>query len=154
MEPNDAQSQSLIAADVEITGNIKSASSIRVDGKLDGEIFCDQDAFVGKSAQIKGNVTAASVVVEGAVQGNVIARDRVDLKASARILGDIKAKRLLVEDGVTFVGRSDVNPGGTPAVTPRPETPAHPAPDVASSAQPAPQRIDAQGARGSLFGKR
>ena len=36
------------------------------------------------------------------------------MKSSARVTGDIKAKRLSVEDGVTFVGRSEVNPSGSP----------------------------------------
>ncbi len=36
------------------------------------------------------------------------------MKSSARVTGDIRAKRLSVEDGVTFVGRSEVNPSGSP----------------------------------------
>jgi len=36
------------------------------------------------------------------------------MKSTARVTGDIRAKRLSVEDGVTFVGRSEVNPSGSP----------------------------------------
>ena len=46
--------QSVIAADVEITGTIKSASSVRIDGKLEGELNCGGDAVIGKDAKIKG----------------------------------------------------------------------------------------------------
>ena len=104
--------QSVIAADVEITGTIKSTGSVRIDGKLDGELNCTGDAVIGKSATIKGNLAVNSATVEGTIQGNVTAQDRIEMKSSARVTGDIKAKRLSVEDGVTFIGRSEVNPSG------------------------------------------
>jgi cytoskeletal protein CcmA (bactofilin family) len=110
--------QSVIAEDVEITGMIKSAGSVRLDGKLDGELNCTGDAVIGKSAVIKGNLVANAVTIEGTINGNVIASDRIEMKSSARVTGDIKSKRLSVEDGVTFVGRSEVNPTGVPVASP------------------------------------
>jgi cytoskeletal protein CcmA (bactofilin family) len=111
----DNTPQSVIAGDVEITGTIKSTGSVRLDGKLDGELHCAGDAVIGKSAIIKGNLTVNAVSVEGTVHGNITAKDRIEMKSSARVTGDIKAKRLSVEDGVTFVGRSEVNPSGAPS---------------------------------------
>jgi len=111
---NNTTPQSVISSEVEITGTIKSSGSIRVDGKLDGELHCTGDAIVGKSAQIKGNLMVSSAIIEGAIQGNVTAKDRIEMKSTARVNGDIRAKRLSVEDGVQFVGRSEVNPSGSP----------------------------------------
>jgi cytoskeletal protein CcmA (bactofilin family) len=127
--------QSVIAADVEITGAIKSAGSVRIDGKLEGELHCDGDAVIGKDAKIKGNLNVNSVSIEGAIQGNVTAKDRIEMKSSARVTGDIKSKRLSVEDGVTFVGRSEVNPSGTPMAIASTE------PAAASSGAPAPSSV-------------
>ena len=111
---NNTAPQSVISKEVEITGTIKSSGSIRVDGKLEGELHCTGDAIVGPSAQIKGNMMVSSASVEGSVQGNITAKDRIEMKSTARVTGDIRAKRLSVEDGVTFVGRSEVNPSGSP----------------------------------------
>ena len=119
---NNTPPQSVISSEVEITGTIKSSGSIRVDGKLDGELHCTGDAIVGKSAQIKGNLVVTSATIEGAVQGNVTAKDRIEMKSSARVTGDIRAKRLSVEDGVTFIGRSEVNPSGSPLSAAAPVT--------------------------------
>jgi cytoskeletal protein CcmA (bactofilin family) len=110
---NSAIPQSVIAGEVEIHGTIKSSGPVRIDGKLDGELQCGGDAVIGKSATIKGNLTVNSVTVEGMINGNIIAKDRIEMKSSARVTGDIRAKRLSVEDGVTFVGKSEVNPSGT-----------------------------------------
>ncbi|NQU10423.1 polymer-forming cytoskeletal protein [bacterium] len=115
---DNSTQQSLISADVEIKGTIRSGGSVRVDGKLDGELHCTSDAVIGKDAKIKGNLNVNAISVEGTVTGNITAKDRIELKASARVTGDIKAKRLTVEDGVTFVGRSEVNPSGQPISPP------------------------------------
>ncbi|MBU1693592.1 MAG: polymer-forming cytoskeletal protein [Verrucomicrobia bacterium] len=115
MENNASTPQSVIAAEVEITGTVKTSGSIRIDGKLDGELNCGGDAVIGKSATIKGNLTVSTASIAGAITGNVTARDRIEMKSSARVMGDIKAKRLAVEDGVTFVGKSEVNPSATPS---------------------------------------
>lgn len=127
--------QTVIAADVEITGTIKGSGVIRIDGKFDGELQCDKDALIGKSATVKGNVNAGSVIVEGTVNGNLSAKDKIELKSSARLTGDIKAKRLIVEEGVLFVGRSDVNPSGT-ASTAAPGGSSATAAPAASGSQP------------------
>jgi len=107
--------QSVIASDVEIKGVIKSAGSVQIDGKLDGDLTCVGDAVIGKNAAIKGTVSANSVVIEGAVNGTITVKDKIEMKATARINGDIKARRLSVEDGVTFIGKSEVNPAGVAA---------------------------------------
>ena len=122
---NETQ-ESVIGADVEIIGTIKSSGSVRLDGKLEGELLCGGNAILGKSAQVKGNVTATSVSIEGKINGNILAKDKIEMKATAVVNGDIKARRLSVEDGVTFVGRSEVNPN----------TPSAPVPPVAPAGVP------------------
>lgn len=141
---NGQGNQSLLAADVEITGTIKSSSGIRIEGKLEGELVCSADASIGKNAVIKGNITANSVVIEGSIQGNINAKDKIDMKATAKVHGDIKAKRLAVEDGVTFIGHSEVNPSGSAGVA---AAPAAPKPDVGGSDS----RPDTTG---GIFGRR
>lgn len=108
-------SRSTVAEDIEIVGSIKCASNIQLDGKLNGDLSCNGNAVIGSNAVIKGNISVESVTIMGQVNGNVAARDRIELKSTARLNGDIRAKRLTVEDGVTFVGKSEVNPSGAAA---------------------------------------
>lgn len=107
--------ETIIAADVEITGTIKTSGSIQLNGKLEGDLHCEGTTTIGKSATVKGNLFVDSVSLEGSVTGNVTAKDRIQMLATAKVHGDIKAKRLTVEDGVTFIGRSEVNPSGQTA---------------------------------------
>jgi cytoskeletal protein CcmA (bactofilin family) len=109
---NDENMQSVITSDVEIKGSIKSAGAVHLDGKLEGDLTCAGDAIIGKNATVKGTINANSVIIEGAINGTIIAKDKIEMKSTARVMCDIKAKRLSVEDGVTFIGKSEVNPAG------------------------------------------
>lgn len=113
--------QSVITSEVEIKGVIKSTGSVRMDGKLDGDLASQGDSILGKTATMKGNISGSNVVVEGTINGTITAKDKIEMKAAARITGDIKSKRLAVEDGVTFIGKAEVNPNSG-AVTPEKET--------------------------------
>ena len=109
---SNGAAQTVITSEVEIKGVIKSAGSVRMDGKLDGDLASQGDSILGKTATMKGNISGNNVVIEGTINGTIAARDKIEMKAAARITGDIKSKRLAVEDGVTFIGKADVNPGG------------------------------------------
>jgi cytoskeletal protein CcmA (bactofilin family) len=111
MESND-RPKTIIGEDVEITGSIKSESNIQLDGKLNGDMTCAGSATIGNTSVIKGNLTVECVTVYGQISGNIVAKDKIEMKSTARINGDIRARRLTVEDGVTFVGKADVNPAG------------------------------------------
>ena len=110
--PTDKTAKTIIAEDIEITGTIKSASNIQFDGKLNGDLNCAGSAMLGKNAVVKGNINAEAVSISGSITGNIVVKDRIEMKSTARVQGDISAKRLTVEDGVTFVGKSEVNSSG------------------------------------------
>ena len=109
---NTEQAKTVIGEDVEISGNIKCESNIQFNGKLNGDLSCGGQALIGNTSAVKGNLTIETVSIMGQVNGNITAKDKIELKSTARLHGDIRAKRLTVEDGVTFVGKVEVNPAG------------------------------------------
>jgi cytoskeletal protein CcmA (bactofilin family) len=122
-EPNMSQTTStgknILTADVEIKGNLKFAGELTFDGKLDGEINTDGVLNLGDSAIVTGNINAQSVIVRGKINGNINAREKIEIKSKAELFGDIRASKLVVEEGVTFVGKTEVNPNKvTPSATP------------------------------------
>jgi cytoskeletal protein CcmA (bactofilin family) len=145
--------QTVINEDVEVVGTIKAGSNLCMDGKLNGDLSCSNDVTIGKSAVTKGNISASSVTVAGQVTGNIMAKDRIELKAAARINGDIKAKRLTVEDGVSFVGKAEVNPSGVSVARSTPSDSS--SGDKADSAtDTSNQSSGEKGKGGALFGKK
>ena len=110
MNATQSNSKNVLNSDVDIKGTLKFSGELTFDGKLDGDISSEGTLNLGDNAVIKGNINATSVIVRGKITGNVIAREKIDIKARTELFGDIKAPRLAIEEGVTFVGKTDVNP--------------------------------------------
>lgn len=124
--------------DVEIKGNIKFSGELTFDGRLEGDVQTDGVLHVGENANINGNITAQDVLARGKINGNITAKDKVEIKARSELFGEVRAAKLIIEEGVTFVGKIEVNPNkvapNTPGQLPRSSDasrPAEPAKPVA-----------------------
>ena len=81
---------------------------------------------IGENADIRGEIKTKSITVYGKVQGNITVAERCELKSKSVLQGDLKAVRLIIEEGATFIGKSEVTTGTSPAKTPaRPEIVRH-----------------------------
>jgi cytoskeletal protein CcmA (bactofilin family) len=130
-QPNP-NSKNVLNSDVEVKGMLKFSGELTFDGRLDGDINSDGTLTLGDNAMVKGTIDVSSVVVRGKITGNIIAKDKIELKAKTELFGDVRAAKLVIEEGVTFVGKTEVNPNKV-SPTPQPprgaaETPKGPAP--------------------------
>jgi cytoskeletal protein CcmA (bactofilin family) len=110
--------KNVLTSEVEIKGNLKFAGELAFEGKLDGDIQTEGVLTLGDSAVINGNISAQCVVVRGKVNGNINAKEKIEIKAKAELFGDIRASKLVIEEGVTFVGKTEVNPNKVSPSTP------------------------------------
>lgn len=130
---NNSASKNTLNSDVEVKGTLKFSGEMTFDGKLDGDINSEGTLNLGDNAVIKGTIEVGSVVVRGKITGNIIAKDKIDLKAKTELFGDVRASKLVMEEGVTFVGKSEVNPN---KVSPTPTPARGEAPKVAQPKAP------------------
>ncbi len=100
--PGPKSPASLLSADLNIKGNIKTAGDIQIEGKIDGDIRAHL-VTVGEGATVKGEVIADDVIVNGRVIGRVRGL-KVRLTATARVEGDIIHKTIAIESGAHFEG--------------------------------------------------
>jgi cytoskeletal protein CcmA (bactofilin family) len=122
-------SKNVLSSDVEIKGTLKFAGELTFDGKLDGDITSDGILNLSDNAVIKGNLDVSSVVLRGKINGNVTAREKIEIKAKTELFGDIRAPKLVIEEGVTFVGKTEVNPNKvSPSTPPQPRPVGSPKP--------------------------
>lgn len=108
--PTANSSKNLLNGDVEIKGNIKFSGELSFDGRLEGDVQTDGVLNLGENAHVTGNITAASILARGKINGNVSAKEKIELKGRSELFGDIRAAKLVMEEGVTFVGKIEVNP--------------------------------------------
>jgi len=119
MNANQSNSKNVLNSDVELKGTLKFSGELTFDGKLEGDINSDGTLNLGDNAVVKGNINAATIVMRGKVNGNVVAKEKLDIKSKTELFGDIRAPRLAIEEGVTYVGKTEVNPNKI-APTPAP----------------------------------
>lgn len=88
-------------------GIVTFEGTIRIDGRLEGEIHTKGTLVVGEHAVIEGDVSADVVISGGRVTGNIIAKEKVQLLSTGIVLGTIKTPLLSVEEGVRFMGNCE-----------------------------------------------
>jgi cytoskeletal protein CcmA (bactofilin family) len=89
----------------EFEGKLAFKDTVRIDGRLRGEISSENTLIVGETGEIEASIRSNTVEVSGSVTGNITAVAKVVLHKSARVLGNIQTGSLVVEDGATIDGQ-------------------------------------------------
>ena len=88
-------------------GSLSFEGTVRIDGRLEGEIHAKGTVIIGEPAIIEGDVSADTVISGGRVTGNIVASKKVELLAPGSLIGTIKTPLLSLEEGVTFSGNCE-----------------------------------------------
>jgi cytoskeletal protein CcmA (bactofilin family) len=95
----------LIGAGTVFEGKLRTPGSIRIDGKIVGDVVAAQNIAIGNSGDVDGNVSAKTVTIGGKIKGTVIAQDKLVFEAKAVVRGDIKTAKLVIDEGALFDGK-------------------------------------------------
>ena len=98
--------ETCIGNDTVFKGNIISNKTVKIDGKMIGNIEQSEGVIIGETADIKGNINAKYVVVGGKIEGNVVASEGMELLDKSMVKGNIQTTILSVSEGAFFEGRS------------------------------------------------
>lgn len=93
---------------VDFKGIINFDGTIRVDGRLEGEVHTTGTLIVGEHAVIKGIISAAALTTSGKINGTVTATDKVQILKPGVLIGDIRTSGISIEDGAHFHGMCDM----------------------------------------------
>ena len=89
-----------------LEGNIVSAGSLRIDGKVKGQINADGDVAISPQSSVEADIKAENATVAGKFKGNIIVKGRAELARGGRVDGNITCKTLVVQEGAIFQGQS------------------------------------------------
>jgi cytoskeletal protein CcmA (bactofilin family) len=96
----------LLGRGSEFEGKLTFEGTVRIDGKLSGEIFSDDVLVVGEGAEVHAEIDIGEIIIQGSVIGNIRAKRGVEIHAPGRVRGDITTPSLQIDKGVVFEGRS------------------------------------------------
>ncbi|MBI5022115.1 MAG: polymer-forming cytoskeletal protein [Ignavibacteriales bacterium] len=105
LKPETGTELNLIAAGTMIEGKLRTPGSIRIDGKIVGEVNATQNIAIGSTGDVDGNITAKSITIGGKIKGIVVAQEKLVFESKAIIKGDIRAAKLVIDEGATFDGK-------------------------------------------------
>ena len=117
--PPPGSGYSLLDSQLTVTGDIATAGSLRIDGRVEGSVLKSDTLVLGVGATMTGDVHARDVVIGGALTGNIVASERVELQSTAIVTGDITSQVVLVQEGGVVNGRVVMRPPATSAAAGR-----------------------------------
>ena len=98
----------LLAKGVVLRGEIHVEGTVRIDGRLDGDIQTKGQVIIGEDGLVQGTITAGAVVSSGRIKAKVMANERVHLMKTATLIGEVLTPVLIIEEGAKLQGVTDM----------------------------------------------
>ncbi len=123
-ERNTDRISTFIGADASIDGTIDFKGTIRVDGRVKGNITSDGGTVVvGEKGVVNAEMFVNVAVVMGEVNGSIDAKERIEVYPPGRLGGNIKSPIVSIEPGGIFNGNCVMKPNtesvGKPSLFPK-----------------------------------
>jgi cytoskeletal protein CcmA (bactofilin family) len=103
VEP-DYENFTLLAKDVDFKGVVNFDGTVRVDGRVEGEIHTTGMLIVGEHAVIKGVISAGVLMNSGNINGTITAVEKIQILKPGVLVGDIRTPSIAIEEGSHFHG--------------------------------------------------
>ena len=105
--PDGERAFTFVGKGARFKGTLNFEGTVRIDGRLEGEIHTKGTVIIGELAIIEGDVHADTVISGGRVTGNIVASQKVELLAPGSLIGTVKTPLLSLQEGVTFSGNCE-----------------------------------------------
>ncbi len=115
----------------DLRGTLRCKESIRIDGRVKGELECDKTVLIGEGGKVHASIVADMVQIAGEVKGDITARSKITLERTAFVIGNLSTPGIVIEEGAKLEGRiligSDEKPAQESKPAEQPRTKAKPA---------------------------
>jgi len=100
--------ETLVGRNCDLKGNVHSKGTIRVDGKVEGNVTSEDGVIVGEHAIVKGDIEGRHIIIGGKVTGDVFASSKLEILHTGSLYGDIRTPILVINEGVVFEGTCEM----------------------------------------------
>jgi len=95
-----------------VEGTVKVQSSLRVDGRIKGQVSTTDSLVIGKEGEIEGEVRVKNAIIGGKLKGKVFASGKVVLESKSSFFGELKTSKLVIDEGAVFEGHCSMSDDG------------------------------------------
>jgi cytoskeletal protein CcmA (bactofilin family) len=108
MAVNSEKFDTIIGRTATIQGTLVLLDSVRIDGRVVGNVEsapdCKIAVAIGPTGEVTGDIKAHRVMVAGKVFGHIHAADRVEFQKDSLVQGDVSYGSIAVEHGAKLSG--------------------------------------------------
>jgi cytoskeletal protein CcmA (bactofilin family) len=109
-EARRSEAETFLDAGSVLTGELRFAENVRLEGRVEGKIQAGKTVVVGEHAEIDATVEADTLEVYGTIVGDIRVSRRTILHKTARVEGEIQTAGIVVEEGARFKGCIVIGP--------------------------------------------
>jgi cytoskeletal protein CcmA (bactofilin family) len=103
----------IIGKGSQFEGNVTVEHSLRIDGRIKGDVVSSETLVIGKEGEVIGNVKVKNLVVAGSLRGTIEAEVKIVLETKSVVHGEMKTAKLVIDEGAVFDGRCSMSETGT-----------------------------------------
>ncbi|MBU9710151.1 bactofilin family protein [Evansella tamaricis] len=96
----------VIGEETVIEGRIVIDSSIRIDGKVFGEIKCAGDVTIGKNGYVEKSVSSRNLFIAGTFKGNAKVESKIHIYDTGILDGVAEMQTIIIDEQGQFNGKS------------------------------------------------
>ena len=112
--PESGDIIAFVGEEVTFKGVIRYQGTVRVDGRLEGEIYTEGNLIIGQKAVITAKIQAGTITSQGRITGDIEAKSQVKLLTPAVFDGSITTPSISIDEGVLFNGTCHMPKKGEP----------------------------------------
>ena len=102
----------------EFKGILAFEGTVRIDGRLEGEILTKDTLIVGERAVLNAEINVGTIIISGKITGNITAGERLEINSTGQVFGNIKTPTLVIAEGVIFQGSCEMPAHGEVMIQP------------------------------------
>lgn len=107
-DTGDSENFTFLAKGVDFKGVVNFDGTIRIDGRVEGEVHTTGTLIVGEQATVKGIISVGTLMTSGKINGTVTATAKIQIQKHGVLIGDIRTPGISIEDGAHFHGMCDM----------------------------------------------
>jgi len=104
----DSENFTLLGKGTDFKGVVSFDGTVRIDGRVEGEIYISGTLIVGEHAVIEGVVSVGVLMNSGKINGTVTALEKIQILKPGVLVGDIRTPVIAIEEGSRFHGMCDM----------------------------------------------
>ena len=108
MNNQSTNSQTIIAEDVQIDGDVILSGNITIYGEIRGIVSTYGAIQLAKNGKIFGDVKSSSIQMNGYIEGDMFIDGTAELLSNCQLVGNLQYRILNIQDGAQFSGRCEI----------------------------------------------